>query len=933
MIPALLLTLSTASAVGPKLPAAPAPAADPWAEVVKVATPAVVSIDILSTRAFDTESASHNYATGFVVDAERGILLTNRHVVTPGPVRSEAVTQNNEVIPLRAIYRDPVHDFGFYQFDPAALTYAKLPALELDPAGARVGMEIRVVGNNAGEKLSIHTGTIARLDRDAPRYGRDGFNDFNTFYLQAAAGTTGGSSGSPVLDVRGKVVALNAGSRRDSAASFYLPLDRVQRALRLIQEGKPVTRGSLHAVFVRTAWDELGRLGLQAATEASARKRDPEATGLLVVREVLPGGPAFGKLQVGDVVVTLDGAPINTFIPLEAVLDDHVGQTVTVGVERAGTAVSVVLTVADLHADTPSAFFEVSGDVVHDLSYQQARNHNVPVQGVYVASSAYGLRHAGVPDGARIDNVAGMDTPDLATFEKVVAGISDQARVPVRFVELSEPNRTQVAAWRLDRTLFPARHCVRNDTSGKWPCVDLPAAPAAATPAPAAVSLPARPPGPAGKVSDALVWVEARLPFVFSGNEGDMYSGVGVVIDAAKGLVMVDRDTVPQSLADISVIVGGAVRVSARAVYFHPDHNLAVIQFDPALLTGTPLGEVRFDARRPETGAPVWQVGLNGRLEVAWSETRVQGYRPFPLFAPAVPQYRDYNVDLLATVDAPLERGGVLVDKQGEVVAFLASFLTGSGKSQSSGFRGLPADIVTDVVDALRKGEAPPSRTLGAAWAPLPLALGVDRGLPVAAAAALAKAGASRVLTLTHVSPLSGAFGRLQEGDLLLAIDGHPSASWRALDLASAKPSVSLSVWRGDALVEVAVPTTEMPVADLDRAFVWAGALIQDSSPVIPLQRGLPGTGVYVTWRWFGTPADRYDLDPTWRIVAVDGAPVTNLTDFMAAVAGRPDGAPVRLDVRDLDDRPRVVTLELDLDSWPAAKLERGPSGWTRTPT
>src|SRR3954468_10407150 len=391
-----------------------------WTRTLEKVASGVVTIQVDQTRAFDTEWNMSSQATGFVIDAKRGLILTNRHVVTPGPVTAQAVFLNREEVTLYPVYRDPVHDFGFYRYDPSALKFIKPTELKLYPQGAQVGREIRVVGNDAGEQLSILAGTLARLDREAPNYGFGKYNDFNTFYYQAASSTSGGSSGSPVIDVEGRVVALNAGGSSQAASSFYLPLDRVTRALKYVQDGKTVPRGTLETVFKYTPFDEVRRLGLRNGTETDVRRKFPNSTGLLVVSEVQVGSAAEALLEPGDILVRVNGNLVGDFDALADVLDDGVGKKVKLSIERGGQVLEQELTIENLYDVTPDRYIEFGDSVVHNLSWQQARHLNSAIKGVYVANPGYVLGAAAVPRGAVISEIGGKPIDDLTQFEAAV---------------------------------------------------------------------------------------------------------------------------------------------------------------------------------------------------------------------------------------------------------------------------------------------------------------------------------------------------------------------------------------------------------------------------------------------------------------------------------------------------------------------------------
>lgn len=902
-----------------------------WAATLERIAASVVTIQVDQTRAFDTEWNSSAQATGFVVDAERGLILTNRHVVTPGPVIAEATFLNREEVQLYPVYRDPVHDFGIYRYDPTKVRFMKPRALPLYPEGAQVGREIRVVGNNAGEQLSILQGTLAKLDRLAPEYGIGKYNDFNTFYLQAASGTSGGSSGSPVIDIDGRVVALNAGGASGAASSFYLPLGRVKRALELIQAGKPVPRGTLETTFTYAPFDELRRLGLDAGTEAQVRKQFPDFTGMLVVAEVQPGSPAYGVLQAGDILLRVNGKYLTQFEPLDAIMDDSVGANVNLELSRGGNAVSVTLPVGDLHAITPDAYIEAGDAILHSLSYQQARHFNLPIRGIFVANPGYWLTSAGIPRGAIITHIGKRAITNIDDLQQALAELGDGDRAAIRFTTIDDPQGSKLRSARMDRSWFPARRCLRNDASGYWDCHPLASGPPPKPPAGGSTTF-GKPDDPrAAALAPSLVGVRFDIPYSTSGVTERNYAGTGLLLDAKRGLVVVDRNTVPVSMGDARLTFGGTVEIPARVVYIHPLHNLAVLQYDPRLIGNTPVREAKLATRDFRIGETVWVVGLGRDGDVKSRETQIGDIEPIALPLSRTMQFRESNLETATLTAAAGSDDGVLADKNGVVLGLWSSFAFENGREVQQTSRGVPIDIVADMLERVR--DSKPLHSLEVEFATLPLASAITLGLPDEWTRRLAQASPyeRQVLSVTRLVGGAPVQKLLRSGDLLLAVDGHTVTHFRDVERQVAdKDKVTVTIWRGAGERNIEVPTVALTGIDMDRVVLWAGSTLQAPHHAMLAQRGIPPEGVFVAYFTYGSPATRYGLFPGRRIVEVNGIPTPDLDAFLRVVTGKPDRASVRLRTITWNDAPEVITLKLDKHYFPAYELRRTANGWER---
>ncbi len=913
--------------------AAPAVESDSqaWRGTLERISTGVVSIKIDSTRAFDTEWNQSSQATGFVVDAERGLILTNRHVVTPGPVRAEALFTNQEEVELAAVYRDPVHDFGFYQYDPSKLRYIEPAELSLEPESAKVGREIRVVGNDAGEQLSFLSGTIARLRRPAPDYGRGHYNDFNTYYLQAASGTSGGSSGSPVVDIAGNVVALNAGASSHAASSFFLPLDRVQRALELIQAGAPVSRGTLATVFRHQAFDELRRLGLREETEGAIRQQFPQQTGMLVVEEIVPGAVADGVLKVGDILVQANGDYVTDFVPLEAILDGHVGKTVALTIERNGDVLGIDIDVLDLHEITPMEYIEFGDSLVHNLSYQQARHLNKGIEGVYVANPGYVLGNAGMGRGSVIVAVDDQAIETIDDFETALAGLADRDRAAVRFYSFEDSVTTKLQTIIMDRRWFPVQRCRRDDTTGLWPCHALEPGPPAEPAEPATASFVQHRDRRMQAIAPSLVMVNYDMPYTLSGISERRYYGTGLIVDTEQGLVIVDRNTVPEAMGDVRITFAGELEVVGNVKYIHPTHNIAVVSYDPELIGDTPVRAAKLNTRIPDPGEKLWVIGLYSDNKPVYQASELASIEPVNLPLSRTMRFREANLDTLDLINAPENIDGVIVDSKGAVVAKWSSFAFELGGELHQENRGIPSEMLVEARDLAR--DAGQLHSIEVEWRQLPLSTARNLGLDAEWVKRLQVHDPERRQILSVVRTVAGspAAQKLQTGDLLLSIDGTPATRFREVERAVQRDAVDLQVLRNGKVEPISLTTVALDGQGVRRATMWAGALLQAPYRDMAAQRAVEPYGVYVSFFAYGSPASRFGLYAGRRIIEVDGIATPDMDRFLEIVANRADRESVRLTTVTWNNAVDVLTLKLDQTYWPVYEILYDSEGWHRT--
>src|SRR6478672_5184531 len=276
------------------------------------------------------------------------------------------------------------------------------------------------------------------------------------------------------------------------------------------------------------------------------------------------------------------------------------------------------------------------------------------------------------------------------------------------------------------------------------------------------------------------------MPYSVSGITERNYHGTGLVVDAERGLVVVDRNTVPVAVGDVTVTFAGTVQVPGRVVYVHPLHDFAVVAYDPKLLGSTPVKSARLQSRELAAGERIWVVGLSPDSELRARSTEIASLDPLDLPLSRTMRFRDSNIETAQLVNPPLEYDGVLADAAGDVLGTWSSFAYENGREIAQDTRGVPIGLVADMLERVRTERV--LHSLEVEMGVMPLSGAREIGLPESWTQRLTQHSATRRQVLTVVRTVGGspAAALLQSGDLLLAIDGNVVTRFREVEKAAA---------------------------------------------------------------------------------------------------------------------------------------------------
>lgn len=308
-------------------------------DVVDKTSSSVVAIGA-TTRTFNPfdpfsapRSQNATIGTGFVV-SDKGIIVTNKHVVSENGIKYNVVTKDGKKYEIRKIYRDPILDLAIVQIDGGDLKDLELG----DSSKLKVGQTVIAIGNALGRFTNtVTTGVVSGLGRRVvagdPFSGTaESLDDL----IQTDAAINPGNSGGPLLNSAGQVIGVNvAVSEGAQNIGFAIPINAVKKIT-----DEFIATGSVSRPFLGVSYRFISK-------DVAILNEVPQGA---FVQEAVEGSAAEkAGLKEGDIITKIEGQIVDSEKMIsETIANKKIGDRLELVVWNDGKERTVTATLQEL---------------------------------------------------------------------------------------------------------------------------------------------------------------------------------------------------------------------------------------------------------------------------------------------------------------------------------------------------------------------------------------------------------------------------------------------------------------------------------------------------------------------------------------------------------------------------------------------------------
>jgi len=363
------------------------------------------------------EQRSQSLGSGVIVDAKKGYIITNNHVIAKAD-KITVTLRNGKQYTAKVIGADEESDIAVIQIKADDLTAVPMS----DSESLRVGDFVVAIGNPFGLGQTVTSGIISALGRSG--LGIESYEDF----IQTDASINPGNSGGALVNLHGELIGINTAILSRSGANigigFAIPINMANKIMTQLVEHGEIRRGRL-GVYIQDLTPELAK--------AFNIKKHQGA----VVSRVAPGSPAEkAGIHEGDIIVSLNDKPIKNASGLRNTVGLlPIGEKVDLGVLRDGKQRSIKAVIGEPQAEKKNAealHKRLEGAVLGEL--EESHPLFGKVEGVIVLDVTQGSPAwiSGLRKNDVVTSVNRMGVKNLEDFEKAIGKRTDALLLNIR---------------------------------------------------------------------------------------------------------------------------------------------------------------------------------------------------------------------------------------------------------------------------------------------------------------------------------------------------------------------------------------------------------------------------------------------------------------------------------------------------------------------